>query len=92
MKQIKIFFNPFAIFILCLCGCNAQPLNQNQFLQLITSIDLPGVKGRIDHLAFDSNSQTVFVAALGNNSVEVIDLKNNKAIYSIQVNRRVLFL
>ena len=44
-------------------------------LELVTSILLPGVKGRIDHLSIDVEKARLFVAALGNNSVEVIDLK-----------------
>jgi hypothetical protein len=36
-------------------------------------IPLSGVEGRIDHLAFDAARDRLFVAALGNNSVEVID-------------------
>jgi sugar lactone lactonase YvrE len=39
-----------------------------------TSIAL-GVDGRIDHLAIDGKRERLFVAAVGNNSVEVIDLK-----------------
>jgi DNA-binding beta-propeller fold protein YncE len=44
-------------------------------LTLVSSIDLPKVEGRIDHLAFDPGNQRLWVAALGNNSVEVLDLK-----------------
>lgn len=83
MKQAKIL-----AIITCLStfvyGCNAQPPKQNKALPLITTIDLPGVSGRIDHFAYDRISQRVFVAALGNNSVEIVDLKNNKVIHSIQ--------
>jgi len=38
------------------------------------TIDLPQVEGRIDHLALDGARQQLFVAALGNNTVEVLDL------------------
>ena len=41
---------------------------------LIRSIALPQVEGRIDHLAFDASHQRLYVAALGNNTVEVIDV------------------
>src|SRR5947207_2606045 len=44
-------------------------------LTLAGSIDLPGVEGRIDHLAFDAASQRLFVAALGHNTVEVADVR-----------------
>src|SRR6478752_8479571 len=42
-------------------------------LVLLRSIALPQVEGRIDHLAFDAAHQRLYVAALGNNTVEVID-------------------
>lgn len=47
-------------------------------LVLVTTIDLPAVEGRIDHLAFDAERAHLFVAALGNNSVEVIDTQAGK--------------
>src|SRR5262245_18255177 len=47
------------------------------------SIDLPRVEGRIDHLAFDAASQRLFVAALGNNTVEVLDVKGNTHLKSL---------
>jgi DNA-binding beta-propeller fold protein YncE len=43
----------------------------------LAAIELPGVEGRIDHLAFDAESKRLFVAALGNNSVEVLDVDRN---------------
>jgi WD40 repeat protein len=47
------------------------------------TIELPGVRGRIDHLAVDTLGKKLFVAALGNNSLEVIDLKQGKVVHSI---------
>jgi DNA-binding beta-propeller fold protein YncE len=52
-------------------------------LTLVGRIDLPGVEGRIDHLAVDLDAQRLFVAALGNNTVEVLDLKSNAHVKSI---------
>ena len=46
----------------------------NQPLKLERIISLPGVEGRIDHLASDPDSNRVFLAALGNGTVEVVDL------------------
>lgn len=43
-------------------------------LVFLRAIDLPGVRGRIDHLAFDAATQRLYVAALGNNTVEVLDV------------------
>jgi DNA-binding beta-propeller fold protein YncE len=42
-------------------------------LVLVRAIELPRVEGRIDHLAFDSTTHQLYVAALGNNTVEVLD-------------------
>jgi len=44
-------------------------------LSLVRSIELPHVEGRIDHLAFDPATERLYVAALGNNAVEVLDVK-----------------
>ena len=44
-------------------------------LTFVRSIELPRVEGRIDHLAFEAAGQRLFVAALGNNTVEVLDVK-----------------
>jgi len=52
-------------------------------LQLLKSIPLPNVEGRIDHMAVDLENRHLFVAVLGNNSVELIDLSKNKVIKSI---------
>ena len=41
-------------------------------LDLIDTISLPNVKGRIDHFSVDAKSHRLFVAALGNNTVEII--------------------
>jgi YVTN family beta-propeller protein len=52
-------------------------------LALVGAIELPGVQGRIDHLALDTAAGRLFVAALGNNTVEVIDVKNLKHLKSV---------
>jgi DNA-binding beta-propeller fold protein YncE len=41
---------------------------------LSKTIALPGVSGRIDHLDVDLSGQRLFVAALANNTVEIVDL------------------
>lgn len=46
---------------------------QSEPLILSQTIELPNVNGRIDHLAADLTTGRIFVAALGNNTVEVID-------------------
>ena len=46
-------------------------------------IELPRVEGRIDHLAVDMGAERLYVAALGNNTVEVLDLAAGKRLHSI---------
>src|SRR5262245_6417576 len=53
-------------------------------LRLVQAIPLPGVNGRIDHLAVDVKEQKLFMAALGNDTVEVIDLAQGKRVQSIK--------
>jgi len=60
-----------------------QPLAGQAPLALVGTIDLPRVEGRIDHLAFDAATQRLFVAALGNNTVEVLDLKSGTHVKSL---------
>jgi DNA-binding beta-propeller fold protein YncE len=52
-------------------------------LTLVTTIELPGVQGRIDHLAYDPATQRLYVAALGNNTVEVLDVKSGTHVKSL---------
>lgn len=52
-------------------------------LRLMQTILLPNVEGRIDHLAIDLKRQRLFVAALGNNTLEVLDLRGGKRIHQI---------
>jgi DNA-binding beta-propeller fold protein YncE len=52
-------------------------------LRLVQTIPLPNVEGRIDHMAVDLKGQRLFIAALGNNTVEVLDLRAGKRIRSI---------
>ena len=47
---------------------------QCQSLVLSQRIELPAVKGRLDHLAFDVDEGRLFVAAVAADSVEVVDV------------------
>jgi hypothetical protein len=53
-------------------------------LDLVQTIPMPKVDGRIDHLAHDAKGGRLFVAALGNNTVEVIDLSQGKVVHRIE--------
>ena len=52
-------------------------------LLLVQEIPLPNVGGRIDHFTFDRKRKRVIGAALGNNTVEVVDTFSGRDIHSI---------
>jgi YVTN family beta-propeller protein len=63
------------------CQARAEPGNA---LKATSTIPLEGVQGRIDHMAVDAKNGRLYVAALGNNTVEVIDLKAGKRVAQIK--------
>jgi len=69
----------FGLLILATLACAqaAQPLH------LEKTIELPDVQGRIDHMSLDVKGERLFVSALGNHTVEVVDVKTGKRIKSI---------
>ena len=52
-------------------------------LRLQTTIPLLDVRGRFDHFDLDTQGRRLFIAALGNNSLEVIDLATGKRLKSV---------
>ena len=52
-------------------------------LRPVQTIPLPHVEGRIDHMAVDLHGQRLFVAALGNNTLEVLDLQAGTHLHTI---------
>ena len=65
------------------CACITAAHAEEKAFNLKQTIPLPGVEGRIDHLALDANGKRLFVCALGNNTVEVLDLSKGERIHSI---------
>jgi DNA-binding beta-propeller fold protein YncE len=66
-----------------MAACKAQPSFGENYLRLEKVITLKNVKGRIDHLDVNLKDKIAFVAALGNNTVEVVDLQHAKVIHSV---------
>jgi len=56
---------------------------QGASLELVATIPMPNVKGRIDHFAVDVKGHRLFVAALGNDTVEVLDIAQNRHAKSV---------
>jgi hypothetical protein len=52
-------------------------------LRLAHTIPLPGVKGRFDHFACDAGARRLIVAALGNNTGEVLDVAEFKRLHTV---------
>ena len=69
------------VLLLALGMCSG--FAQEASFELTHTIPLNGVQGRFDHFAIDSKGQRFFVAAPGNNSLEVIDLAAGKRIQSV---------
>lgn len=63
-------------------------------LELIATLPLANVKGRIDHLAADTRGHRLFIAALGNDTVEVIDTEHGgrRTIRGLREPQGVLYL
>jgi DNA-binding beta-propeller fold protein YncE len=53
-------------------------------LQLEEQIPVPSVAGRIDHFSADAKRKRLFISALGNNSLEVIDVFAGRVVHSIK--------
>lgn len=75
--------------IMGLPACRAQQTQglkggDEVYLRLVQTIPLDGVEGRIDHLSIDSQGGRIFLAALGNNSVEVVNLQTGERVKSIR--------
>ena len=55
----------------------------SQVLSLKNHIALPNVKGRIDHFSVDVKGKRLFMAGVGNHTLEVIDLQSGKRVKTI---------
>src|SRR5919112_4912942 len=91
MKKLSLVL----LIAVALVGCASQTTTTSQSdetsqrggtaaLEQVQVIALPNVTGRIDHMALDPEGSRLFVAALGNNTLEVIDLKAGKVTDEIK--------
>ncbi len=78
MVPRRLIFLPLtALLVAGLCA------GETSALKLLKTIPLPGVTGRFDHFALDIKGNRLFVAALGNNTLEAIALKAGKRVRSV---------
>ena len=73
----------YVAVVLCCTGIATVAAQGAVPLKLKQTIALPGVEGRIDHMEIDAAGDRLFVCALGNNTVEVLDLRNGQRSHSI---------
>ena len=80
------YFRPFVAAV-GLIALIAGPADAEQAssspLQLELKIFLGDVEGRIDHLAIDLSRKRLFVAELGNGTVDVVDLEDHRVVHTI---------
>jgi DNA-binding beta-propeller fold protein YncE len=76
------FMRVQVVLLLLAAGWTFGPLAPEP-LVLVSTIELPNVDGRIDHLACDVATGRIFVAALGNNTVEVVDGRAGRHVRSL---------
>jgi hypothetical protein len=74
--------NGLIVLTLSMCALGTSPAEAP--LVIAGRIELPGVEGRFDHFAFDGATGRLFVAALGNNSVEIVDARTSKRVTSVR--------
>ena len=86
MDKSKIIDLLFILYCVLNFNCNSQTINnqtEKDRLTLVSKIVLPKVSGRIDHISYDSANHLAFIAALGNNTVEVVDINTKHVVKTI---------
>lgn len=74
-----------ASLLLIASACSAAPQAYDPHdvkspLRLMRTIELPNVRGRIDHLALDEAEQHLFVAEIENGTVDEVDLGSGRVV------------
>lgn len=65
------------------CSASAEafdPRDPHSPLHLVRTLALPNVRGRIDHLALDPQTNHLFVAEIGNGTVDDVDLTSGTVV------------
>ena len=69
-----------AALVFAVCGAQTATAGP---LVLESTIALPNTSGRIDHLSIDIDRKRLFVAELGNGSVDVVDIAGRKVVHRL---------
>ncbi|HUY15045.1 MAG TPA: hypothetical protein VMX16_15665 [Terriglobia bacterium] len=70
----------FWVMLVIFCASAAHGQN---VLRLVQTIPMADVEGRIDHFGIDLQGHRLFMSALGNNTLEVFDLRANERIHTV---------
>src|SRR4051812_45281606 len=85
--MIKLYtYLLFSLLVYTGLNCNSQVTKNftgKERLIIASAITLPGVSGRIDHISYDSVNHLAFIAALGNNTVEVVNTYAKSVVHTI---------
>jgi DNA-binding beta-propeller fold protein YncE len=84
MKRTTLRVLTLMLSAACFISTSSWAAESTPPLILEATIPLPNVSGRIDHLAIDLGRKRLFVAELGNDTLDVIDLAAQKPIHRIE--------
>jgi DNA-binding beta-propeller fold protein YncE len=73
-----------ASLLACAEAGDPTPAAKESPLELVKTIPLAGVEGRIDHMALDGKRGRLVVAALGNGTVEVVGLEKGERVKTFE--------
>lgn len=80
-----LFVVAFSTMLFFACSTSARGADQSSKpLTQVQTIPLDGVQERIDHFGLDAAGKRLFVAALGNETVEIVDLTAGKVARHIK--------
>ena len=95
MESTSVSVRLAAFLTLAMVAPLTQGAGDDGSLALVATVPMPNVKGRIDHFAVDVKGRRLFVAALGNDTVEVIDTagsRHERSIAGFREPQGLLFL
>lgn len=81
MKTKNIMFLLSLLFTACVFAADAP---KPAPLALVSTLDLPGISGDMDHLAIDTAGKRLFVAAEDNGTLRVIDLSRGALAQTVK--------
>jgi DNA-binding beta-propeller fold protein YncE len=79
----RIILSKLVFVLVVLGGVSLRSFGKDP-LRLEKEIPLPDVEGRIDHFGADGTGQRLFIAALGNGSVEIVDVQKGERTAEIK--------